>query len=287
MSNKNDSYSEALAYLIPWLRKRVRAYPDGDWTSIEPYGFDLYYDLIKDKIFTSPVDPASQQVVKEKLFFMDAIWDLCTRGILRPGSSTYPLRLGALNQAQYTSSREFVLTTYGLQWLEDTSTNDAMPMEYGRFSELLGKHDSRFGEAYRLRSQEAVRCYQAHTFFACCAMCGAAAESILLALAIAKLGEKNTLSEYQRSGGRGRIRNALVGAARGDFQKRFDNFLELLNYWRDESAHGIAYSIGEEEAFSALLFLMRFARLGEDEWTLLTTSAQTSPSSTSAPPAVS
>lgn len=257
---------EALAYLIPWLKRRVDQQPGGNWRLVEPFGFDIYHDLLREKLRVEPVDPTDQSVVKEKLPLLNAIWDLCVRGILRPGAVTY----GSGGSSRV--GNQFALTAYGLQWLQKPNLIEAIPIEYGRFSQLLARHDTRFGDAYRLRAQEAIRCYEAHTYFACCAMCGAAAESILLTLATGKMGEQDVLRDYQRSGGRNRIRSALVGQAKAELQNRFDNYLELLNYWRDESAHGIARTIGEEEAFTSLLLLLRFAQLGDTEWSILTNS---------------
>ena len=255
---------EALPYLIAWLRQRVDQQPGGDERGLEPYGFDLYHDLIRERLRLEPIDPTDSRIVKEKLPFLNVIWDLCTRGILRPGAVAFS------SGRSIAVGNHFALTPYGLQWLQKSGLSEAVPMEYGRFSQLLAHHDTRFGDAYRLRAQEAVRCYEAHTYFACCAMCGAGAESILLGLATARMGEEDALREYQRSGGRGRIRNRLVGQARAELQTRFDSYLELLNYWRDESAHGVARAIGEEEAFTSLLLLLRFANLADSEWNDLT-----------------
>jgi hypothetical protein len=269
MSDDNSSRvlgtdEEATAYLISWLRKRIEQRPNGDGRGLEPYGFDLYTDLLRQKLRLEPIDPEDSRIVKEKLPFLNAIWDLCLRGILRPGASAY--HSGYL----VPTGNHYALTNYGLQWLQKTNLSEVVPMEYGRFSELLARHNDKFGDAYRLRAQEAVHCYEAHTYFACCTMCGAAAESILLALAFEKMGEGETLREYQRSGGRHRIRNRLVGQASNEIQTRFDSYLELLNYWRDESAHGVARNIGEEESFTALLLLLRFAQLGSNEWDVIT-----------------
>lgn len=254
---------QAASYLIAWLKNRAIQNPGGDGRGLEPFGFDLY-DLLGKKLNIYPVDPQEAQVVREKLPFLNAIWDLCTRGILRPGAVTYE------SGRKIPVGNYFSLTSYGLKWLQGGDISDAVPVEYGRFSQLLGRHDELFGQSYRARAQEAVRCYEAHTYFACCAMCGAAAESILLALAYKKIGEEETLRDYQRSGGRHRLRNTLVGKTRSDIQNRFDGFLELLNYWRDESAHGVSRAIGEEEAFTSLLLLLRFAQLGSSEWEMIT-----------------
>jgi hypothetical protein len=68
------------------------------------------------------------------------------------------------------------------------------------------------GAAYHARSQEALACYQAHAFLAWCAMCGAAAEAILLRLIIAKSGEEEEVYRaYRRASRRSRIENILSG----------------------------------------------------------------------------
>lgn len=255
---------QAAAYLIAWLRNRIAQRPKGDARGLEPYGFDLYRDLLREKLKLEPIDPTESRIVQEKLPLLNAIWDLCVRGILRPGAITY-------QSGTIPIGNHYALTNYGLQWLQQTNLSEAVPMEYGRFSQLLARHNTLFGEAYRVRAQESVRCYEAHTYFACCAMCGAAAESILLALAFKRMGEQEALHEYQRSGGRHRIRNRLVSQQKNEIQARFDSYLELLNYWRDESAHGISRNIGEEESFTSLLLLLRFAQLGNNEWEGITT----------------
>jgi len=43
-----------------------------------------------------------------------------------------------------------------------------------------------------------------------------------------------------------------------------------LNYWRDDSSHGVASTIDEPEAFDALSRLMRFAYFVSDHWAALT-----------------
>jgi hypothetical protein len=44
----------------------------------------------------------------------------------------------------------------------------------------------------------------------------------------------------------------------------------LLNYWRDSAAHGRNSHIGENEAYTALLLLLRFAMFASDRWAELT-----------------
>src|SRR5919106_6938716 len=103
--------------------------------------------------------------------FYDAVWTLCQNGILRPDPPNP-------NTNGTDSGQGFTVTSYGKKWLDEVSGYECIPAEYGRFSQLLSGHSHRFGDGYHGRSQEAVSCYRAHTYLACCAMCGASAESI-------------------------------------------------------------------------------------------------------------
>jgi hypothetical protein len=200
--------------------------------------------------------------------FYDASWNLCVRGILRP-DITYPQK--HFEYAEIIGSR-FSLTPYGRQWLNQISGHECIPSEYGRFSQLLTGHVHRFGNGYHIRSQEAVSCYRAHTYLSCCVMCGAASESILLALAIAKNGdEKRIIKEYGASGGRTKIEKLLLSQQNSHIQKELPIYTSLLNYWRDHAAHGADTTINENEAFTSLLLLLRFAQFADEKWDMLTT----------------
>lgn len=199
--------------------------------------------------------------------FHEAAWAFVGRGILRP-STTFDGRT-----APTMTGVHFGLTAYGRQWLEQASGIEVLPTEYGRFGQLLAGHADRFGAGYHVRSQEAVRCYQAHTYLACCGMCGAAAEAITLALAIAKTGdEKRVRRDYEGSGGRGRVERLLMAQQNAFVQHELPNYLDLLKYWRDSASHGLESPIQEAEAFTSLLLLLRFAQFAADRWADLTTS---------------
>jgi hypothetical protein len=102
-------------------------------------------------------------------------------------------------------------------------------------------------------------------------MCGAAAESILLAVAVAKSGnEAATLASYRTTNGRRRVSDGIVGQARQAIAEQFRSATGLLSYWRDEAAHGLASTISEIEAHEALARLLRFAQFATDNWDELT-----------------
>ena len=120
-------------------------------------------------------------------------------------------------------------------------------------------------------AQEAVKCYIAQAHMACCAMCGAAAESILLSAAIAKSGdEEAVLKEYQTAAGRGRVEKRLLGNVKADTRRRFETLTDLLNYWRDTSSHGRTVARSDLESFDALSRLLRFSLFVDERWDELT-----------------
>jgi hypothetical protein len=196
--------------------------------------------------------------------FISAAWTLCRRGILRPGAKRYGSTVGEFGVG-------FSLTPFGKQWLEEAGGKyDYIPTEPGRFSQMLEAFAPRFGEGFRERSQEAIRCYGGHAHLACCAMCGAASESVVLALAIAKLSDAAKVeSMYLASGGRGRIEKLLLGSKPEQLRTRFQSYLGLLKYWRDNTAHGMPSGIDDNEAYTSLLLLLQFAHFADDRWTEL------------------
>lgn len=101
-------------------------------------------------------------------------------------------------------------------------------------------------------------------------MCGAAAESILLATAIAKAGEATVLSQYNTSGDR-RVENIILGKVRQEIRDEYMGFMTLLKYWRDQAAHGKVSGIKDNEAYTSLALLLRFAIFVNDHWAEFTT----------------
>jgi hypothetical protein len=135
---------------------------------------------------------------------------------------------------------------------------------------MLKTYRKKYGPGFYERAQEAIRCYGAHAYLACCAMCGASAESIILATAIAKDNEENILKIYSTASGRSRIENLLVGKARKQIQNEYKGYTSLLKYWRDEAAHGQFSGIKDNEAYTSLALLLRLATFVNDNWIELT-----------------
>jgi hypothetical protein len=138
-------------------------------------------------------------------------------------------------------------------------------------NEILQGYGWRFGKGYRQRAVEAVRSYQTCNYLAACVMCGAAAESILLALSIAKRGDENgVLAEYRSSRGRATVRKSVLGGAPDAIGIPLGTALEVMSYWRDDAGHGVKTTISLSHADQSLTQLIRLAQLASEHWDKLT-----------------
>jgi len=138
-------------------------------------------------------------------------------------------------------------------------------------TDMLHGAGQQFGDAYRLRTQDAVLAYNGQAYFACCAMVGAAAEAILLAAAVIKLGDEKAEQLYFSRNGRSNLQKTLLGQQTTILRAEFERHTDLITYWRDQSAHGHQTGIKEGEAYMALSGLLRLAHFASDKWNELTT----------------
>jgi hypothetical protein len=199
--------------------------------------------------------------------FLAAAWELARRGILRPGVKA----VGEESTERGSAGCGFSVTPAGKKWLKEAGQYDFVPIEPGRFSRLLDNFTPRFGLGFQERAQEAIRCYGTNVYLACCAMCGAAAESVLLAVATAKTGNAEEVErQYLASGGRKRVEQLLLGQQTKPIREEFVGYLSLLKYWRDAASHGRRLGIADNEAYTALAMLLRFALFANDRWDDLT-----------------
>ena len=254
---------DATQLLIRWLR-----HPHA---GITRYGYELYIPgEYRQYLYNN--GNRDEQSISERMeenipAFFAAAWGLCLRGIIRPGIRN--LREQSTDDGN--AGAGYSVTPFGRQWLAESHREDFVPTEPGRFAEMLAPYRDKLGAGFHERAQEALRCFIARAHLACCAMCGASAESILLKMAIKKNGdEEAVLKEYLTAGGRRRVENILLGKARQDVQDEYRGYTTLLKYWRDSAAHGRAQVIGEAEAYTALALLLRFAGFAQDRWNELT-----------------
>jgi hypothetical protein len=201
------------------------------------------------------------------LAFYDAAWQLCRMGIFRP-SAWCP-------KGQMTAGPEsgdgYSLTGYGRRWLAEWDAEGFFPTDPDRYIQVLANRSAPLGSGFLQRSHEAAKCYKSTAYIACCAMCGAAAESALLAVAIAKTHDEDlVLRKYEGRDGRREAMKLIFGTATHKLEARFKNVFEVLSYWRDSASHGQPSDISELEAHEALARLLRLSRFVTDNWKDLT-----------------
>ena len=205
--------------------------------------------------------PDSQEVEKLFMPFSEAAWNLCQKGILRLGKSQ--LSGGAMQQEVGVG---FTITSYGHQWLERADISDLLPATPDRWVYAFDAFQSLFGSNYFRRAKEAVHCFQTGNFLACCTMCGAAAESILLAAAYRLEARETVLKKYHSSAGRSNVEKIVFKYASDHIKKMYLKYTDIMSYWRDESGHGGDSDIDKHEPYIALVTLLRFAEFMRDQW---------------------
>jgi hypothetical protein len=258
------SIDEAIAVLVPVLR---RAAKPGERVSHDrrPFGCDIWIsDIAKSYLRGAPMEETEEAELQP---FYDAAWELSRRGVLRPG----PAFARGQNMA-HTAGDGFSLTAFGRDWVDKFDQPGPFPSDSSRFAALISPYVIRFGTGFKERAMEAASCYRTLSYLACCSMCGAACESILLALAIAKKGgdEAVVLLIYEKRNGRRNLIDAVTADIPGWLQEAIRTAASLLSYRRDASSHGHAVGLGEFQAHDAMSRLLRFAQLAHDEWDVIT-----------------
>jgi len=162
--------------------------------------------------------------------FLEAVWNLCRMGVLRPGPSI-------IRPNPVAETAGYSLTTFGRRWLQDSDKPAYIPTDVGRLSDLLTRRRDLFGPVYVLRATDAARCYSALAYYACCAMIGATAESILVAAGIGKLGEAEAMRLYRGISGRKNLTEAVLKGCPEYVARDFRLHTDLIGLWRDQSAH--------------------------------------------------
>jgi len=257
--NLDISVEDAFNYIVKSIRNPIS-------NEYSNYGYDIYLPNIMmsyAQIKTGDCNYTDQYLPQLSPYFYSAAWDLCRRGILRPGVTKH----GAQSTLDGNAGNGYSITPFGRTWFSESGKDDYVPTEPERFARILDSTGARFGSGFRQRAQEAIRCYGAHAYLACCAMCGAAAESIILAIAIAKTkDEESILKDYLSAGGRKKIENTIIGQKKEQIQNEFRSFNGLLGYWRDSASHGQEVSISDDEAFTSLAILLRFCHFSVNHW---------------------
>ena len=76
--------------------------------------------------------------------FYDAAWELCRRGIYRPGIR----RLGEQATDDGASGNGYSLTSAGRRWLTEVEQNLFIPTQPDRFAQIISRFRERLGDGY-------------------------------------------------------------------------------------------------------------------------------------------
>lgn len=230
------------------------------------YGYDLFArtgaQLAAQQRY--PREPFIEGRVQElSPIFYEAAWELCRRGIVRPGVR----RAGE----QAVEEGGYSLTVAGRAALANLDTATILIAQPGSLAATFNGYRQLFGDGFHQRAMEAIRCRNAEAWLACCAMVGAAAESVLLAIAIAKEGdEERVLRVYRGNRGRQAVLNMIIGQADTQRRNTLTTFAGIVSLWRDDAAHGRASPIDTSNADEALRQLLHLCQWVAREWDNLT-----------------
>jgi hypothetical protein len=231
------------------------------------YGYDLYAR-------TGAQLAAQQRYPREHFIeghirelspiFYEAAWELCRRGIVRPGVRSAGEQ--AVEEGGYS------LTVAGRAALANLDNTTILIAQPGSLAATFNGYQPLFGDGFHQRAMEAIKCRNAEAWLACCAMVGAAAESVLLAIAITKEGDaERVLNAYHGNRGRQTVLNMIVGQADAQRRNTLTTFAGIVSLWRDDAAHGRASPIDTSNADEALRQLLHMCQWVAREWDNLTT----------------
>lgn len=126
---------DALLAIVDWLRQEC---PRRSPTAPTHYGYDLYLPVFI-AWWVEEQDPRIEQLPKQRrirdLFgpFANAAWDLCRRGVLRPGIRDF----GGQETGEGSAGNGFTVTSFGRKWLSEADLDTFVPTEPDRFAGML------------------------------------------------------------------------------------------------------------------------------------------------------
>lgn len=254
---------EVYSFLIQWSRDVADKKRQG------AYGCDVYlFAACKEFLLQRGAPPhKADSLVKDiGAIFHSAAWELCLKGVLRPGSVSDP----SGSEQRPSLGSQFSITERGRSWLLDPSAGQPLALANSSMRSVIESHRARFGDGFYERAVEAIACLENGTFLAACAMSGAAVESILLVTAIAASGDdEDVLKKYRQAKGRDELRKIII---RNDnsLSKHIDPGFAILSRWRDEAAHGQVAELGREEALISVYTVISLAQFIDGRWAHIT-----------------
>lgn len=248
----NLNHQEATKLIASWLRNHQ--------PGLYQYGYEIYLPSLAMKFLeqypqlTMP-DERKKIFKKHSSLFYSAAWDLCRRGVLRPGVTEFEHQATSDGAA----GNGYSITYFGKQWLSEKDNEDFVPTEPEAFGKYIGQFKEVFGSAFHECAQQAIRCYNSHSYLACCTMCGAAAEAMVLKAASLKEGnEENVVKMYSGKEGRKKLEKFLFSDQKAH-REPIALYHSLLNYWKSETPNTKS-EVSSIEAFTTLSMLLRLAQ---------------------------
>ena len=123
---------DATNLLVQWMRSPNH----GDWSS---YGYEIYLpSMIRSHLQSQGIQHHKQeQQLREMIpHFYASAWDLCRRGILRPGVHSY--------MAQATddgnAGNGYSITPFGKKWLSESNRDDYVAQPELMWNNFCGNH---------------------------------------------------------------------------------------------------------------------------------------------------
>lgn len=232
------------------------------------YGYDVYAPTVANnwcnRITDRDSNFAAQLMKKFSGTFNDAAWEICRRGIIRPGTREH-------HGQGIEGGNGYSITEYGRKWIANGNPDDFVILQPGALAATFSEFVAVLGDGFHQRSQEAIVCRFAQAWLACCAMCGAAAESVLLGIAMAKLEDDElVLKTYEGRNGRQELTKAVCKGLPPYIENSLKQFMGLLAYWRDDATHGKATEITQANADEAIRQLLHLCQWSKKNWKELT-----------------
>lgn len=110
----------ALKYILSRLRAKL--------DSLGDYGYDVYIPGVIRRYLVSEerqYDPDERRVRELSPHFYAAAWELCRRGIIRPGVS----RMGLQSTDDGSAGNGYSITPFGRTWLQESDRDDFVPTD--------------------------------------------------------------------------------------------------------------------------------------------------------------
>lgn len=258
---------EAIVFTLTFLRDRAAANVREAGMRVtragSHYGYDVYAPTVARQwaLAETPGSGHWERAAQDASgVFFEAAWELCRRGLLRPG-------VRATSTQGVNDGGGYCLTSQGEAWILQADDSQFISLQPGALAASFERFRERFGDAYHQRVQEAIRCRTAEAWLAACAMVGAAAESLLLTIAIARTGnEDSVLRGYMARDGRRATLNAIVGQAPRHIAQPLSSGMALLGYWRDNAGPGQAAPVSAPETEQAIRELLSLSQFVSENW---------------------